>query len=48
MSDRKEQLEQAGPIRVEVGADGSYGIGWKSATRPDGDILCLRLHRVPS
>ena len=28
-----------GPIRVEVGADGSYGIGWKSTTRPDGDIL---------
>lgn len=39
MSNRKEQLEQAGPIRVEVGSDGSYGIGWKSATRPVGDIL---------
>jgi len=39
MSDRKEQLEQAGPIRVEVGSDGSYGIGWKSATRPQGDVL---------
>jgi hypothetical protein len=39
MSDRKEQLEQTGPIRVEVGADGSYGIGWKSTTRPEGDIL---------
>lgn len=39
MSYRKEQLEQAGPIRVEVGADGSYGIGWKSATRPEGNIL---------
>jgi hypothetical protein len=38
MDDRKEQLEQAGPIRVEVGSDGSYRIGWKSATRPDGDI----------
>lgn len=39
MSDRKEQLEQAGPIRVEVGADGSYGIGWKSATQPEGNIV---------
>ena len=39
MSDHKEQLEQAEPIRVEVGPDGSYGIGWKSATRPDGDVL---------
>jgi hypothetical protein len=39
MSDRKEQLEREGPISVEVGADGSYGVGWKSATRPDGDIL---------
>jgi hypothetical protein len=39
MRDRKEQLEQAGPIRVEVGPDESYGIGWKSATRPEGDIL---------
>src|SRR5689334_20836322 len=39
MDDRKEQLEQAGPIRVEVGSDGSYEIGWKSATRPDGDVL---------
>lgn len=39
MSDRKEQLEQAGPIRVEVGADGSYGIGWKSETRPEGEVL---------
>jgi hypothetical protein len=39
MSDRKGQLEQAGPIRVEIGPDGSYGIGWRSATRPDGDIL---------
>lgn len=38
MSDRKEQLEQAGPIRAE-GSDGSYGIGWKSATRPEGDVL---------
>lgn len=36
---QKEQLEQAGPIRVEVGADGSYGIGWRFATRPEGDIL---------
>lgn len=39
MSDRKGQLEQAGPIRVEIGPDGSYGIGWKSALRPEGDIL---------
>jgi len=39
MDDRKEQLEQAGPIRVEVGSDGSYGIGWKSETRPDGHIF---------
>ncbi len=39
MSDRKEQLEQAGPIRVEVGADGSYGIGWKSETRPEGNVM---------
>lgn len=39
MSDRKEQLEQAGPIRVEIGSDGSYGIGWKSATRPESDVL---------
>ena len=39
MSDRKEQLEQAGPIRVDIGADGSYGIGWKSAIRLEGDIL---------
>jgi hypothetical protein len=39
MSDRKERLEQAGPIRAEVGPDGSYGIRWKSTTRPDGDIV---------
>src|SRR5215217_1198630 len=39
MNDRKEQLEQARPIRVEVGSDGSYGIAWKSATRPAGDVL---------
>jgi hypothetical protein len=39
MDDRKQQLEQAGPIRVEVGSDGSYGIGWKSATRPDSNVL---------
>jgi len=39
MDDRKEPLEHAGAIRVEVGSDGSYGIGWKSATRPDGDVL---------
>lgn len=39
MSDRKEQLEREGPIRVEAGADQSYGIGWKSTTRPEGNIL---------
>jgi len=39
MNDRKEQLEQAGPIRVEVGSDGSYGIGWKTADWQDGDIV---------
>jgi hypothetical protein len=39
MSDREEQLEQAGPIRVEVGSDGSYGIGWKSEIRPTENIL---------
>jgi hypothetical protein len=39
VNDRKEQLERTGPIRVEVGSDGSYGIGWKSTTRPEGDIL---------
>ena len=39
MSDRKERLERAGPIRAEVGSDGSYGISWKSATRPDGGVL---------
>lgn len=39
MSDRKEQLEQAGPIRVEVGSDGSYGIGWKAADWQGGNIL---------
>jgi len=38
MDDRKERLEQAGPIRVDVGSDGSYGIRWKSATRPDRDV----------
>ena len=39
MSDRrKEQLEQTG-FHVEVGQDGSYGIGWKSVTRPEGDIV---------
>ena len=38
MSDRKEQLEQAGPIRVEVGQDGSYGIGWKSTIRPSCNV----------
>jgi hypothetical protein len=39
MSDRKEQLEREGPIRAEGGADGSYGIGWKSSTRPDNNVL---------
>ena len=39
MNDRKEKLEQTRPIRVEVGSDGSYGIGWKSETRPDDYVL---------
>jgi hypothetical protein len=39
MSDPKEKLEQAGPIRVEVQSDGGYGIGWKSATRPNRNVL---------
>jgi hypothetical protein len=39
MSDRKEQLERTGPISVEVGADESYGIGWKSDIRPTENIL---------
>jgi hypothetical protein len=39
MTNRKEQLEQAGPIRVEAGSDGSYGIGWKAAAWEGGNIV---------
>jgi hypothetical protein len=39
VSDRKEELEGKGPIRVEVGSDGSYGIGWEAAAWPGGKIL---------
>jgi hypothetical protein len=39
MSDRKEQLERERRISVEIRDDGSYGIGWKSETRPEGNIL---------
>ena len=39
MSDRKEQLEQVGPIRVEGGADQTYGIGSKSTTRAEGNVM---------